>query len=453
MTLFFNTDSYKNSQFGALPPDVTGIHDYITGRKMDFAHFGLQGILTKLERDIRIFLETNGSIDDQEKLIRIHSGSFPREALEGLLDPNNGLRIYGVPEGTIVPAGMPSAWVISEHPKYFQLGRWLETQILRVWYPSTIASNGLKYKRLLKGYFNKTVDEENMWKLDWALHSFSGRGVTCEEQAGIADGAHAVNFKGTDTLSSIPWLICSGYANSVVSGSVAASEHTIQCCWGPERQKEYFETWLKLHAKPGAILSVVIDGYDTMKAALMLCTEFKDFIVNSGARVVFRPDSGDPVEIVPWLLRLQAEHFGFITNKKGYDVINCVGVIQGDGVDYSTVDDVSNEIVEIGFSMDNLVFGSGGALMQKVCRDDYGFADKTCSMLENGVWKDVFKDPITDPGKRSISGRLWTKVEEDGSCTLMNGGDIPEEYLRFAGNKCCNLTSIEEVQARVSKAL
>lgn len=452
--LYFDTDSYKNSQFGTLPPGMTGIHDYITGRKKAFAHFGLQGVLSKLLEDIWDAAEGGDvALDNAETLVNEHSGCFSREILSGLLDPDNGLRVYGVPEGTIVPAGMPSVWIISEHPKYYQLARWLETRLLRLWYPSTIVSNDVAYKRLLKGFFDKTVDDENMWKLDYALHSFSGRGVTCQEQAGIADGAHSVLFKGTDTLASIPWLIRNGYATGVVSGSVAASEHTVQCCWGPERQEQYFETWLKKHAKPQAILSVVIDGYDTLQAALILCTKFKDFIVNSGTRVVFRPDSGDALEIVPYILRLQAEHFGFTTNKKGYDVINCVGVIQGDGVDYSLVGDLSEAVTDISFSMDNIVFGSGGALMQKVCRDDYGFADKTCAMLEDGVWKDVFKDPITDPGKRSIAGRLWTDVSEDGTCTLMSGGDIPEKYLRFANLKLHNLEDISVISERLNKAL
>ena len=66
------------------------------------------------------------------------------------------------------------------------------------------------------------------------------------------------------------------------------------------------------------------------------------------------------------------------------------------------------------WSADNIAFGSGGGLLQKVNRDTQKFAIK-CSAVEiDGVWHDVLKDPITDPGKRSKAGRLALISNDSG---------------------------------------
>lgn len=96
-------------------------------------------------------------------------------------------------------------------------------------------------------------------------------------------------------------------------------------------------------------------------------------------------------------------------------------VIQGDGIEFSTLDGILGAIVQSGWAAENLVFGSGGGLLQKVNRDTLKFALK-CSYIEvDGHGRDVFKDPITDHGKVSKKGKLWVERKADGSYVTHQG--------------------------------
>jgi nicotinamide phosphoribosyltransferase len=288
----------------------------------------------------------------------------------------------------------------------FWLSSYLETAFQRgVWYPTTIASNDYAIKKSMKRIFERTGAD--MGLLPFMLHDFGGRGVSSEESAQIGGAAHLVNFMGSDTISGIR-AANFYYGSPMAAFSVPASEHTIQTAYGEsaENQVEYLRAMIREFGKPGAIVSIVIDGYDTFREAEALCTTLKDEIVASGAKVVFRPDSGDPLDIVPRLLQLQASTFGFDMNEKGYKKIRNVGIIQGDGVDALLIDNLLNKIANMGFSADNVVFGSGGALLQKVNRDTYKFAQKASAILVDSEWKPIRKNPVTDPGKASKAGRL-----------------------------------------------
>jgi nicotinamide phosphoribosyltransferase len=244
---------------------------------------------------------------------------------------------------------------------------------------------------------------------------------------------------GSDTMSGIN--AANFYYNCEMAAySVAATEHSIQCAWGPERQKEYIKAVLKAHAKPGAIVSIVLDGYDVIRETKLLCS-FKDEIIKSGVKkIVFRPDSGDYMKIIPKILKIQEKVFGAKINSKGYKVINNVGVIQGDGIDLEAIEKILKMVTKLGYAAENIVFGSGGAMLQKVCRDDLRFAQKVCAIftwpqgkadedLKNGQYFSivpVFKDPVTDPGKKSKSGALSCFRLDDGSIVTADIRDVPE---------------------------
>jgi nicotinamide phosphoribosyltransferase len=162
--------------------------------------------------------------------------------------------------------------------------------------------------------------------------------------------------------------------------------------------------------KPGALLAVVSDSYDIYEACRMWGTELKQQVIDSGATVVIRPDSGDPVEVLPKMMRILGEGFGYTTNSKGYKVLNNVRLLWGDGINQLSVRSILGVVVDLnGWSADNLAFGMGGALLQQLDRDTQKFAMKCSSAQVNGEWVDVFKDPITDSGKVSKKGRvtLW----------------------------------------------
>lgn len=406
--VILDTDSYKLSHSFAYPAGMTGMFSYIESRSKDetVMLFGLQmWIKNYLTTPVTI-----GMIDEAEAFAKAHGEPFARDGWEHIVNEYNGylpLKIRAVPEGIPLQSGNVLVTVECTDEKVFWLSSYIETALQRgVWYPSTIASSDLKIKKLIAGYLDTTADSRDL--LPFMLHDFGGRGVSTEESAQVGGAAHLVNFMGSDTISGV--RAANFYYNSPMAAfSVPATEHSIECAYGStsSNAREYLNAVLTNYAKPGAIVSIVIDGYNVFREAEMLCTEFRERIIASGAKVVFRPDSGDPLEVIPRLLALQAATFGFDLNTKGYKKIKNVGIIQGDGVDIATIDKILSSMKKLGFAADNIVFGSGGALLQKVNRDTYKFAQKASAIRnERGEWTPIFKDPVTDPGKRSKSGRL-----------------------------------------------
>jgi nicotinamide phosphoribosyltransferase len=246
--------------------------------------------------------------------------------------------------------------------------------------------------------------------------------------------------------------------------SVPATEHSVQCSYGPLRQEEYIERVLSKYLKPQSIVSIVMDGYDIYRDTQLLCDKFGEFVMSmgkQGARLVIRPDSGDPLEVIPRIIDILEKTFGCFTNKKGYKVLNYVGVLQGDGIDQDAIREILSLVTSLGYSATNLVFGSGGALLQKVNRDTYKFAQKVCAMKVNGAWVDIFKDPITDPGKKSKAGFINTfRNKQTGEyatlkCNTMYQADIDPEGLIwenamqviYSYGEIFNFITLDEVRA------
>jgi len=152
---------------------------------------------------------------------------------------------------------------------------------------------------------------------------------------------------------------------------------------------------------------VVSDSYDIFHAISEHWGKtLRDEVIASGATVVVRPDSGDPVEVVHRCVSLLNDAFGSTVNGKGYRVLNHVRVIQGDGVNPESIRAILERITCAGYSADNLAFGMGGALLQKLTRDTQKFALKCSAARIGGQWRDVWKDPVTDQGKMSKRGRM-----------------------------------------------
>jgi nicotinamide phosphoribosyltransferase len=185
------------------------------------------------------------------------------------------------------------------------------------------------------------------------------------------------------------------------------------------------------YAKPGCIVSIVADGYDIFREAKQLC-DLKDMIIASGAKIVIRPDSGDPRDVIPKVLEILEEGFGTDINTKGYKVLKHVGILQGDGVDYEAMVEILELVTHLGFSSSNIVFGSGGGLLQRVNRDTYKFAQKASAIKVNGEWKPIYKNPVTDPGKASKSGRLTlVRNMKTGQFKTVN---IDTELVKYVEN-------------------
>ena len=186
-----------------------------------------------------------------------------------------------------------------------------------------------------------------------------------------------------------------------------------------------------LIAYPTGPVACVSDSYDVFRACEKIWGEIlKPDIVQRQGTLVIRPNSGDPVHVLAKVFDILAAKFGYTTNAKGYRVLPpCVRVIQGDGVNLFTIQNVLYQLAKFhGWSADNISFGMGGALLQQVNRDTQKFALKCSAARIQGEWRPVFKDPVTDPGKNSKHGRLaLIQNANDGLSTIEN---VPQAGLK-----------------------
>ena len=412
--LILNTDSYKVSMFKQYPAGTTGVYSYIEsrgGRYDRTVFFGLQAFI----KEYLLEPITQSDIDIADEILTAHGEPFNRAGWQYILDNHAGylpVVIRAVPEGTVVPVKNVLATIENTDPECFWLTTWLETALLRaVWYGTTVATQSYTIKQVILDYLERTGDPTT---IGFKLHDFGARGVSSLESAGIGGAAHLVNFMGSDTISGV--LFAREYYNAGIAGfSIPAAEHSTITSWGRDGEVDAYRNMLNQFAKPGSIMAVVSDSYDIYNAAEKLWgEELRQQVIESGATVVIRPDSGDPVEVNRRLIEILGRKFGYTTNSKGFKVLNNVRLIQGDGINELTVRSILGAFMAMGWSADNIAFGMGGALLQIVDRDTQKFAMKASSACINGKWVDVVKDPATDPGKKSKAGRvtLWQSGRE-----------------------------------------
>jgi nicotinamide phosphoribosyltransferase len=449
--IILDTDSYKCSMFNQLPPGTETVYSYIESRGGDYdrtVFFGLQGYI----KEVLLTPITQADIDLAEEIIPAHGEPFNRAGWEYILNKHGGylpLSISSVAEGTLVPVKNVLATVYNTDPACYWLTTYLETALLRaVWYPTTVATNSWTSKQIIRHYLEKNGDPG---LINFKLHDFGARGVSSMESAGIGGAAHLVNFLGTDTISGL--LFARKYYNAGVSGfSIPAMEHSTVTSWGRENEVQSYRNMLRQYGRPGALLACVSDSYDIFEACRLWGTELKQEVIDSGATVVIRPDSGDPAIVVPECARILESNFGSTMNSKGYRVLRNVRIIQGDGIEHETIRKILWSLDAAGFSADNVAFGQGGALVQKVDRDTCKFAMKCSAIKVAGEWRDVYKDPITDIGKRSKRGRLMLVQDGAGYRTqAWQAGAEDLLQLRYQNGKLFNETTFEQVRERANR--
>jgi nicotinamide phosphoribosyltransferase len=208
--------------------------------------------------------------------------------------------------------------------------------------------------------------------------------------------------------------------------SIPAAEHSTITVWGgPKQEIEAFENMIDQFAGEGKLYAVVSDSYD-IYASIDKWFSLKDKIIAKGGTLVVRPDSGHPATVVLKVLNRMGELFGYTTNAKGYKVLpDYVRVIQGDGINHLSIGEIMDTIIAAGWSIDNLAFGMGGAMLQGVNRDTLNFAMKASDAKVEGEWRDVYKDPVTQSMKKSKRGRL-ALVERDGEYVTIRKSELGE---------------------------
>jgi len=427
------TDSYKFSHWKQYPKGTEGIYSYFESRGSDpkfgfkeTVFFGLQYLLRNLEGEF----VTKSRIDKTEKRCQKHFGNnnnFNREGWEYILDKYQGrlpVVIKAVPEGTVVPTHNCLMTVESNDKKVAWLTNWLETYLVQTWYPTTVATQSREMKKILLKYLLMSGTPE---LVDFKLHDFGCRGVSCMEQARIGGAAHLVNFRGTDTFPALDF-VDEVYGDDCAGFSCPASEHSTITSWMKEYEIDALANMLLQY--PDGMVACVSDSFDIYN-----CTEnywgdsLRDQIMQRDGCLIIRPDSGDPCEVLLRLLTILSSKFPTIVNSKGYKVLDPhVRLIQGDGIDFQTLEPILKVLVDNKWSIDNIAFGSGGGLLQKLNRDTLKFAFKCADATINGVHRDVFKQPITDSGKRSKSGR-FKLVESNGEFRTIKESDAGLDRL------------------------
>lgn len=460
-------DAYKYAHHKLYYPGTTQIYSYLESRGGMFDEtifFGLQYFLKEYLQGPAFTQQDLDEADGFLKQVFGRDDVFDKSKFQYILDKYDGklpVRIKAVAEGTVVLTGNALMTIENTDPECYWLTNFLETLLMQVWYPCTVATLSNQIKKVVTQYYEETATHGAEAGIDFVLNDFGFRGVSSVESAKIGGAAHLLNFNGSDNLAGSVMAINYYNAQKVYGLSIPATEHSICTLLGREGELEVFRHVLRTF--PTGIIACVSDSYNIFKACSEYWgTELRDEILNRDGTLVIRPDSGDPVMTLLEIFNILFDKFGFITNAKGYKVLPPqVRVIQGDGVNYTEIGNIYKALKDNGISAENLVLGMGGALLQKVDRDTQKFALKCSSAIVNGQEVRVEKSPtemdadgnITPSFKKSKGGRLKL-VKIDGKFKTVNEDDEPgaEDLLQtvFDNGELINTISFEQVKANVN---
>ena len=401
---------------------------------------GLQGYIKRILMDA---WDTHFFQQPKEKVIAkykrrmdqaLGKDAVPVDHMEALHDLGYlPLRIKALPEGSRVNIKVPMFTMVNTKPEYFWLTNYLETSIsAEVWKMCTTATIAYEYKRLLTEFAVKTGAPLDFIPVQG--HDFSCRGMSGLEDAAQSGMGHLTSFIGTDTVAAIDYAEDYYNADGVIGVSVPATEHSVMCMGTQDGEIETFRRLIE-DLYPSGVVSIVSDTWDFWQVISEFASELKETILARKenemglAKVVFRPDSGDPVKVIcgdadaepgspayKGAVECLWEIFGGEVTDEGYKILNeRVGVIYGDSITLQRAQAILEGLAAKGFASNNIVFGIGSFTYQYLTRDNFGFALKATWGQVNGEAREIFKDPITDNGeKKSARGLLRVEETENG---------------------------------------
>jgi len=420
-SIFTTGDSYKYGHSNLLPNNCVSQYNYLESRGGLYPSTVFTGLQYYI-KEFMMTVPTTTEVTRFETLAKLHGVPFDKKMWDYIVELGYyPIEICAIPEGTLVPTHHVLATFESTDPKAVGIVGFLETLFMKVWMPTTVATKSYYVRQMLEKYGSPE------WA-QFAYHNFGNRSATSEEHAMIAGFAHLTQFMGTDSFGSLafaedyysqPIDIAAGY-------SVLATEHSITTMNTRDGEEQFvYETIL---ANPESnILSFVGDSYDIYK--------FVEFCISPNSRIrrliesrphqklVIRPDSGDPFEVIERILQKFYTH-GLVDVSSGKGVISNFGILWGDGITPETIEKILDyfTVSKYNYAAENFVFGSGTDLVNGANRDTQKFAIK-CSSIAIKIQFDttiedtpryiledidVFKDPITDPGKASKKGKVTT---------------------------------------------
>lgn len=448
------TDGYKVDHRRQYPTGTTLVYSNWTPRKsriQDIDHVVFFGLQYFIKKYILEDFETYFFKQPKEKVIKEYSrrinnylgeNQVGTKHIEDLHDLGYiPMVIKALPEGTSVPIRVPMFTMYNTKPEFFWLTNYFETLLSAViWMPCTSATIAKQYRKILDKYANETSSIPEF--VDWQGHDFSMRGMAGIEAGVSSASGHLLSFTGTDTIPAIDFLEKYYNANSdneLIGGSVAATEHSVMCMGTTEGELETFKR-LICDIYPQGIVSIVSDTWDLWKVLTEYLPALKNEISSRAGKVVVRPDSGDPVDIIcgnpngknenerKGVIELLWDTFGGQINSKGYkELIPQIGAIYGDSITIDRATQICERLKVKGFASTNVVLGIGSYTYQYNTRDTFGFAMKATYGEVNGEGREIFKDPITDDGtKKSAKGLM--KIElENGTYKLIDQVDWEAE--------------------------
>lgn len=454
--LVLQTDSYKFTHWKQYPPGTQLVYSYLESRGGMFDQtlfFGLQYYLSEYLTGVVIneedVLEAREFVDKH-----IGPGIFNLEGWMQIVRKHGGrlpVIIKAVPEGSHVDVLNVLMTIENTDPACYWLPNYLETLLLKVWYPITVGTLSGAIRKVFLAALERSGDPS---LIDFKLHDFGYRGVSSEETAAIGAAAHLINFKGTDTVAGIRFLQRYYQSNEMEAFSIPAAEHSTITAWGRENEVCAYDNMLTQF--PTGLVAVVSDSYNVYEACEKLWGEtLREKVLHRQGTLVVRPDSGYPRDVVLKVLEILGEKFGYQSNSKGYRVLNPkVRVIQGDGVNYWTIQDTLTAMARSGWSADNINFGMGGALLQQLNRDTQKFAFKTSAVTINGEDRPVYKDPIEGHDKVSKRGRLALR-RTNGKWSTVNvtrSNPDPQDVLQtvFKDGELLVSQSVADIRKRAS---
>jgi nicotinamide phosphoribosyltransferase len=518
------TDGYKTGHHQQYPKGTTLVYSNFTPRSNKYGpkgadkvvSFGQQMIMKQIheafqneffskpkdevcgemKRELSLYLGTDYDVTHFEKLHDL--GYLP-------------INVKVIEEGTLVPIKVPVLTIYNTHPDFFWVTNYLETIISNLlWKPITSATIAHTYRKVLTKWQEKT-DSERGWFIDWQGHDFSMRGMDSVD-ATIASGlGHLTSFSGTDSLPAIGGARKYYGEEGFVGGSVNATEHSVMCAGSKDDEIGTFRRLLQTY--PKGILSVVSDTWDLWKVCTEHIVTLKEEILARDGKLVIRPDSGDPVDILCGHLKGNEEEsykqyrdkiyqmrkdkgivlgmekiapekgviellwdvFGGTINEQGYKVLDShIGAIYGDSITIDRADEICARLEAKGFASTNVVLGIGSFTYQYNTRDTFGFAMKATYVeleeisgvsigevgtmdVKNTIGREIFKDPITDDGtKKSATGLLHVTKHNENGYILVDKVSWETEangelQTIYKDGKFYNETTLTEIRQQLKK--
>lgn len=484
------SDGYKQVHAEQFPKGTELLVSYLTPRKsrlvkMDkMVFFGLQAFCKKYLIE---YFNENFFLLSEETVRREYTRVVDVMLGKGNYDPEKvialhklgylPIEIWAVPEGSMVPMGVPCIEIHNTHPDFAWVVQWVESLLSsEIWKPCIHAGVGYSYRQIVNKYYDLTVEGGKKCK---AISDFGFRGMSCLQEATKASAAWLTSFSGSATIPAANYLenyyYCDIEKGDIITNAISTEHSVMASNFAVDGDEKTFIKRLLTDIYPNASFSMVSDTYDYWNVVDNILPSLKKEIMEHNGKLLVRPDSGDIIDISVETIKHLWNHFGGNVNSKGYKVLDQhIGCVYGDGVTQERAETIYKKLMEAGFAANNIVFGAGSfsfncieedGVLKPYTRDSYSVAVKATAGVVNGKYIPIFKDPKTDKVsggnfKKSQRGFCFVDYDENGTLRFKDGyetfqheGTAMHKVFgvndKLEQNVLCNVETITEIRNRL----